>query len=309
MSGKVVVLGAAGFIGRHVCRALAHRGKTVFGMGHGHWGGGDWSVWGLSRWLEADITVETLAHFIGDDSPQALVHCAGSGAVAYAYAAPFDDYQRTVLSAAAVLEFARTRLQAGCRVVLTSSAAVYGDQGDVDLTETSTRSPISPYGFNKVAAESVCDSYSRFFGIQTSIVRLFSVYGEGLKKQLLWDAMSKYSRGESRFFGTGNELRDWLHVGDAADLLCLAALTPQSSFEIYNGGHEKATTRAVLSSLVAHSSLDSVPTFSGETHAGNPRRLTANSLHAQRQLGWTPQVSLVDGLARYAHWFAEMAHQ
>lgn len=310
MSGDtVVVLGASGFIGRHVCRQFALLGKTVLGLGHGHWGAsGDWRAWGLSRWLEADITLETLAGLVGGDCLSALVHCAGSGAVAHAYRAPFDDYQRTVLSSAATLEFVRMRALKECRIVMASSAAVYGDQGDVDLAETSTRSPISPYGFNKVAAENLCDSYSRFFGVKASVVRLFSVYGEGLRKQLLWDAMNKFAQGKAEFFGTGHEVRDWIHVDDAARLLCAAAEAPQTAFEIYNGGHAKASIREVLTALANRVPGAPTPTFNGETHTGNPRRLAANCGHSQRELSWSPTVSLQEGLDRYAAWFEMTQH-
>jgi UDP-glucose 4-epimerase len=299
----VVVLGASGFIGRHLCRNLAKQGTIVRGVGHGLWPEAEWSAWGLSQWLEADISADSLAAIAGEEVPHAFVHCAGSGTVAYSYADPLGDYERGVVSTATLVEFVRLRYADKARVVIASSAAVYGDQGDVDLAETNTRSPISPYGFNKVAAENLCDTYSRFFGVQSSVVRLFSVYGEGLRKQLLWDAMNKLSRGESQFFGTGHELRDWIHVEDAAQLLSLAAIATQAPFDVYNGGHTKATTRDVVTGLARHCGVDIRPEFTGETHIGNPRRLTANCGHAQRELGWAPQIVLCEGLERYVRWF------
>lgn len=306
-----VVLGAHGFIGRHVCRELARQGFTVCGLGRGQWNRDEWTEWGLSNWVEGGIDLASLEQAASavsaTASPSVFVHCAGSGAVSHSYSAPFEDYQRSVFSTLSLLEFVRQRSTESARVVLTSSAAVYGDQGDVSLAETATRSPISPYGFHKVAAESLCDSYSRFFGVQTSIVRLFSVYGEGLRKQLLWDAMQKFARGERAFFGTGHELRDWIHVDDAARLLCKAANEPQAAFEIYNGGHTQATTRTVLTALAGHAGSVPVPSFSGETHIGNPRRLTANCGHARRQLGWNPEVDLDSGLLRYARWFQSVS--
>lgn len=305
-TSTAVVLGAAGFVGRHTVRALASRGYRVLGVGHGQWVDAEWRQWGLSGWLEADIGVEALDRVIAGEAPACIVHCGGSGAVSFSYADPFSDFQRATQSTAAALEWIRLNGAGRTRFVLVSSAAVYGDQGDSNATENSVRAPISPYGVHKVAAEALCESYSRFFGVSSSIVRLFSVYGEGLRKQLLWDALNKFSRGEHQFLGTGNELRDWIHVDDAAALLALAGLTLQSTFEVFNGGAVHATTRQLLESLArAYGQVGGIH-FNGEVHKGNPRRLTSDCGHTSRLLNWTPQVRLEDGLARYADWFRSL---
>jgi UDP-glucose 4-epimerase len=298
-----VVLGAGGFIGRHVCRTLAQQGATVFGLGHGDWSTDEQRRWGLTRWVAADAGIGALNTLLGGRPLAALIHCAGGSAVARSYSEPLVDFRRSVDSTAELLEFARTWPGSTPRVVLTSSAAVYGDQGDVDITEASACSPISPYGFHKLAAEQLCTSYARFFNVPVTVVRLFSVYGEGLRKQLLWDACQRFQRGEPRFFGTGHELRDWIHVEDATALLCAAASAPQARFALYNGGHEQASTHDLLSTLGGLFDGHPVPVFTGKTHTGNPRRLTADCAHARHQLGWQPQVRLADGLRRYAEWF------
>ena len=299
----VIVLGAAGFVGRHTARALAIEGCRVLGLGHGRWAESEWRQWGLDNWLAADIGVESLDQIAAHAQPSCIIHCGGSGAVSFSYANPLRDFERATQSTIQVLEWIRLRAPQACRFVLVSSAAVYGDQGDTDPTENAVRAPISPYGVHKLVAETICESYSRFFDVSSSIVRLFSVYGEGLRKQLLWDALNKFRTGQRQFFGTGNELRDWVHVQDAAHLLALAGLAPQSSFEVYNGGFEHAPTRHVLSQLATAYGIDPDLIFNGETLKGNPRRLTANCGHTMRLLNWSPEVRLDEGLARYVEWF------
>lgn len=308
-TSAALVLGAAGFIGRHVCRSLAQNGLIVHGIGHGSWGLAERTSWGISFWTEGDITIQTLALAAVRTEFCAIINCAGTGAVSQAFSAPYIDYERTVSTTATALEFARLSSGVRPRVVLVSSAAVYGDQGDLPLNESSIRNPISPYGFSKVAAENLCESYSRFFDVNATIVRLFSVYGDGLRKQLLWDAVRKFTQSDLQFFGTGRELRDWIHVDDAGELLCKAAMASQSTLEIYNGGHIFATTREVLERLATAFGLSQRPSFSGQEHRGNPRQLISGSERARYQLGWQPRVQLDDGLRRYVEWFRRLRQE
>src|SRR6185312_5873943 len=108
-------------------------------------------------------------------------------------------------------------------LVVPSSAAVYGAVRQIPINESGPRNPISPYGVHKKIAEDLCYSYARHFGARIALVRFFSVYGAGLRKQLLWDACNKLVVGDGRFGGHGNEVRDWLHIEDAARLLIAAA--------------------------------------------------------------------------------------
>lgn len=299
-----IILGGAGFIGRHVCRQFAENGYTVHAVGHGSWVPAEQASWGVERWVAADITTASIHEAAGSDVPSVLVHCGGSGSVSSSYTAPLEDYTRSVLSTASILEYARKVDGRSPRVVLASSAAVYGDQGEVDLAETAIRSPVSPYGFNKVASEDLCSTYSRFFDVPSSVVRLFSVYGEGLRKQLLWDAMNKLALGQFTFFGTGHEVRDWIHVDDAARLLFLAATaSTQGPFEVYNGANQHELIRDVLIELFRLAGSGETPQFNRMTHVGNPHRLTANCSHAHSLLGWQPAINLEEGLVRYVRWY------
>ncbi len=300
MVKTALVTGAYGFMGRHVARQLARDSWRVIGIGHGSWSRDEWQQWGIAEWHVADITMESLVTYGGQ--PSVIVHCAGSGSVGFSMTHPYQDFQRTVATTMAVLEFARLYAPKA-QVVYPSSAGVYGAVQKLPIVETEALSPASPYGVHKHIAETLCESYARHFGVSVAVVRLFSVYGEGLRKQLLWDASQKIMRGENRFFGTGEEIRDWLHVEDAARLLIVAARQASVQCPIVNGGSgEGVTVREILTELFACFERTDAPNFSGVARSGDPAGYQAD-ISIARSWGWLPKTTWREGLRGYADWF------
>jgi UDP-glucose 4-epimerase len=303
--GHVLVTGANGFLGRHVARAFAVQGHTVLGIGHGNWLQKEWELWGLSGWYSADITLQALKEHAKE--PALIVHCAGSGSVAFSIDDPLSDFERTVETTAHVLEYVRTSAPSCC-VVYPSSASVYGTVTTVPIPEDCPAVPISQYGTHKLMAEQMVTSYSRQFGTSTAIVRFFSVYGCGLRKQLLWDACRKFANNDTTFMGTGNEVRDWLHVEDAAALLITAAKHASPACPTVNGGSgQGVTVRDVLLRLGSCLLQAEVsPTFSGAQRTGDPVRYIADT-EQSKAWGWLPTRQWAEGVEEYAHWWKRIS--
>jgi UDP-glucose 4-epimerase len=300
--GYVLVTGAYGFLGRHVARLFAQKGHTVVGIGHGEWSREEWESWGLSAWHQGDITLAALKQYAG--CPSLIVHCAGSGSVSFSVENPLADFERTVVTTAHVLEYVRLYAPS-CRVVYPSSASVYGAVEAVPIREDCVAAPISQYGVHKLMAEQMVASYARQFGTPAAIVRLFSVYGCGLRKQLLWDACRKLSNNDTVFMGTGGEVRDWLHVEDAAELLSVAAEHASSACPTVNGGSGEGTTvRDVLFHLGSSLNPRKPPmaTFSGMQRVGDPNHYIAH-LEGSRAWAWQPTRGWRAGVAEYAAWW------
>lgn len=186
-----------------------------------------------------------------------------------------------------------------------SSAAVYGSCEEGDSTESTLCQPVSPYGFLKLAGEDLCRAYNQSFGVRVAVIRPFSVYGNGLRKQLLWDAMNKLIANDYSFLGTGCELRDWIHVDDVSSLLCdVATDLSLPDFDIFNASHSQKSVRVILELLALAADQPQLqPAFTGAAHTGNPQRLTGSSEHAHKVLGWSPSVALEQGLSSYVKWF------
>ena len=300
MRTEIIVTGANGFIGRHTARLMAKSGYFVTGIGHGSWMGDEWRAWGLSRWVRSDVTVETLRRSAG--APYAILHCAGGSSVPFSVVNPLKDFERTVATTANILEFVRVYSPA-TRVVYPSSASVYGATGTSPIKEDTPSAPISPYGVHKVMAEQLVTSYARQYGISSAILRLFSVYGCGLRKQLLWDACNKMASGNYTFMGTGNELRDWLNVEDAARLIRSALGNSGTDCPVINGGTGIGiSVRAIVQALAVCSRSEIVPAFLDIGRQGDPAALVADTT-LSATWGWKPTCSLSDGLDGYVAWW------
>ena len=192
------------------------------------------------------------------------------------------------------------------RIVSVSSAAVYGAGHAGPIGESTVISPFSPYGAHKAMMESLCRSYAENFGLHLVIVRLFSVYGAGLEKQLIWDLCCKLAvAGNNQVVlgGTGRELRDWLHVSDAAALLWLARARCDQTCTIVNGATGIATPIREVAEMVCEAwGGEASVKFSGIARKGDPLSLAADCARAI-QLGFKPEVTLAEGIREAVGWF------
>lgn len=300
MSGErlALVTGCFGYLGRQVVRRLATAGWRVVGIGHGTDGVP------LAETVEADVDLAGLRALIAEKgAPRLVVHCAGTGSVGAAAIDPHREFRRSVGATADVIE--AIRLDAPEAVlVYPSSAAVYGGSAQPSR-ETDPLRPVSAYGAHKVACEELVRSASRDLGLTTRIVRFFSLYGEGLRKQLLWDACQRLA-GDPRelvLFGTGEESRDFMHGSDAARLIERLADPCLGRFVLVNGGTGRDTpVRRIAELLVEGLGVRTAIRFGGESHEGNPAHLVADVTELGRITGFAPAIELETGIRDYANW-------
>jgi len=220
---RVLVLGGAGFIGAHLISQLVVKLPSVriYSIGRGELHGSSEKVHHYS----SSISLQKLEQCFGKDHNaiqfDVVFNCAGSGSVGLAKDNPLSDFQDTLCSLYETLEYLRKNAPNTSFIQL-STAAVYGNAERLPIRVDSRLAPISTYGYTNVMAEKAIELYANVYGVKGRALRLFSVYGPGLRKQLLWDACNKLTIGDYSFFGTGREVRDWIHIEDAVNQIIWA---------------------------------------------------------------------------------------
>ncbi|MGD9920011.1 MAG: NAD-dependent epimerase/dehydratase family protein [Pseudorhodoplanes sp.] len=296
------VTGARGAIGRHVVAEARSRGHRVAGVGHGSWTG-DAELPAIDHWINGGIdgdNLSALARVVGE--PNMIVHLAGGSLVGDSIQHPGEDFRRSVLSAQQLLEWLRTNAPTA-RLVIASSAAVYGNGHDGPILETAPFAPVSPYGTHKAIVEMMAAAYARQYGLSVAIIRLFSVYGPGLRKQLIWELTCRLLHGERAITlgGTGQEQRDFVYVRDGAVMLLDAAALADTTSPVFNGSSGRAISIRELVEMVAFRFAGARFGFTGEIRPGDPTILVGNEKRA-RAAGLNVTTPLEAGLARTLEW-------
>jgi UDP-glucose 4-epimerase len=307
-NSSVLVTGAAGFIGSHICEALCGVGARVVAAGpmpaekRGNLAAVQDSLdivparltAPLMRSLLEQVGFDYVFHFAGSSDPRGSTH------------APVKDFRLNSALTLSVLESCRkaSRIPA---VVLASSVAVYGHSRTLPVDETAPTDPISPYGASKLASEIYARVYSRRFGVPTAIMRVFSAYGPRLRRQVVYDFLSGLIENPSslRVRTTGEETRDFIFIDDIVTAaMTIASLAPLEG-EAYNVGSGTETSIRTLAELaVDQLGLPCTIRFDGRTDTVGAPRWCAD-VRKLRGLGWTPTVGIEEGIARTASWLWE----
>jgi UDP-glucose 4-epimerase len=296
----VLVTGVTGFIGRYVARQFAEAEWRVVGLGTRPTENAP--IQSLSLYHQLTLPNDGLADIVQKVQPHVCIHCAARASVNLSVTEPELDFSASVDVTFNLVNALRLHAPK-CRLIYLSSAAVYGNPQTLPIRESQTPQPISPYGFHRLMSEQICTEFFQVYGLPTSIVRIFSAYGPGLRRQVLWDMCHKaLTQPSLKLQGTGTESRDFIHVRDIAKALYLLAEQAPCQGEVYNLASGIETTikdlaELVLTHLERHISLE----FDGVIRVGDPLNWKADMTKLSN-IGFTSEVSLERGISIYAQW-------
>jgi UDP-glucose 4-epimerase len=292
---RALVTGGAGFIGSHLVEALLARGDDVtvvdhLQRGHAH----NLDAAAAAKLVRADVADvgDMLAAFRAH-RPEVVYHLAAQIDVRRSVEDPSTDAHVNVGGTAAVLEAAR---EAGSRrVLLASTAGVYGEPRALPVAEGTVLAPLSPYGAGKAAAESYLDLFRRLHGLSTLSLRLANVYGPRQDPHGEAGVVAIFcgaaAAGEPvTIYGDGGQTRDYIFVGDVVAAFVLAGQADaEGAINIATG--EETSVRHLAARLGVE------PRFAAR-RAGEVARSCLDPSAAAERLGWRPSVSLAEGLER-----------
>ena len=309
MPTRVVVTGAAGFIGSHLCEALLAGGHDVVGIDAFT----DYYDPRIKRDnIAAAITSERFRFVEGSlasldlhpvlEGASAVFHLAAQPGVRASWGSTFEPYVDNNVRATQRLCEAMKAV-GGMRLVYAGSSSVYGQTAELPMRENHRTRPLSPYGVTKLAGEALCLLYAENYGMPVVSLRFFTVYGPRQRPDMAFHRFIAAGLQGSPLdvYGSGTQTRDFTFVADAV-AAAVAALAYDGNETVFNiGGGSRVSLNHVLDLLgkVMNRRLD---VRFVEPQKGDVTHTFADVSLAQRELGYAPTTSLEEGLAREVEW-------
>ncbi len=291
---KILIVGSKGFIGGHCV--------DYFSQEHETWGCDVVLDYNTPRYISINAVDSDFLEIFQQLKFDACVNCSGAANVPFSLQKPINDFRLNTLNVFKLLEAIRLH-NPDCKFITISSAAVYGNPESLPIVEGQKLMPVSPYGFHKMMSEMICEEYSRFWGIKTCCLRLFSAYGPRLKKQLFWDLYHKIvEQDEPTLWGTGRESRDFIYISDIVRIIELSIKCSSFNGQVVNVANGIQTTISEVADIVRVSSgTDKTIRFNGEERKGDPINWEAD-VSIIRSWGYRPCVDLSEGVNKYIEW-------
>jgi UDP-glucose 4-epimerase len=310
---RVLITGSCGFIGSHLSETLLGKDYEVIGI--------DSFIPNYDRKIkERNLTgiisnkdfsfyERSLIDRSWDEGLDfdIVVHLAALPGVRQSWGAIFSDYvENNILATQRLLEVLKQR--GGARLIHISSSSVYGDRDESPLTEDLSPEPVSPYAITKAAAERLVILYSKQFGVDYVILRLFTVYGPRQRPDMaIYKFVENINKGEKvEIYSRDSMYRDFTFVDDIIDGITFA-LESSITDEIINlGSGRQESVEEVVEKISDILGCD-VKVEKGDRAPGDVRKTLAGIDKAKNLLGYNPRVGIKEGIEKQIDWMKEMS--
>ena len=294
---NILIIGCNGFIGSNAYRFFKRKGNKVIGVDIAN-----------TQKLTDFITNKEMSNFdslFSDYKFDVCINASGSSTVRFAIENKTLDFELNCANVEKIAQYIHT-YQPSCKLVNLSSAAVYGNPKQLPIKETDTCHPISVYGKHKLFSEKLIHQFVNDWGLHAISLRIFSVYGNGLAKQLFWDIYQKSKLSNTiELYGTGEETRDFIHSSDL--MIALECVIQNASFKgeaINVASGVETSVKQAAETLIKYYNPELKLTFNSEINENDPKNWRAD-ISILTSLSFNTTKTIDEGLKNYATWLNE----
>ncbi|MCQ1536886.1 SDR family oxidoreductase [Methanosarcina sp. KYL-1] len=306
---RCLVTGGAGFIGSHIIENLLKLGHEVVCIDN------------FDVYYDPQLKRKNIDSFMGNElfelvegdfrnrgllkkalnGVEYVFHEAAQAGVRISVEAPMKPHE---INATGTLNLLEAVLDSDVKKVINaSSSSVYGKVEYLPFDENHPNQPVSPYGVSKLLAEHYCRVFEELYGLKTVSLRYFTVYGPRMRPDLAISIFTKAALKNKpiTIFGNGEKTRDFTHVDDIvrANLICM-----EKGSGVYNIGAGNSISINELARKIIEINKSKSTIFYADPVKGDAEHTLASSEKAWKELGWKPEVTVKEGLERYAKWMS-----
>ena len=302
---RTLVTGGAGFIGSHLVDLLVtegHQVTVIDDLSHGKRS----NLTSEHTFLEADVLEVDFEEIFAEHQPEVVFHLAAQIDVRASVEDPVQDAQTNILSVIRIADAAR---KTGVRKIVhtTSGGAIYGEPEHFPVDESAPVDPYSPYAASKYAGEVYLNTFRNLYGLECSHIAPSNVYGprqdpHGEAGVVAIFAQNLLAGKPTKVFGEGENTRDYVYVGDVVRAFYLASGELGGGLR-FNVGTSVETTDRQLHTLVAEAAGAADEPEYAPARLGDVPRSALSYDRAREVLGWEPEVSIAEGVARTVDYF------
>lgn len=296
---KILITGAEGFIAVNLATFLSKKNFEIFGIGNKKHTKKISSKFGYNLLLNKKIDLKNLKKKF--KKIDLIIHCAGSGLVGLSNQ---ENYEKNYLTTKTILDFSIC-LKKKPKIIFMSSYSLYGNSNNKSIKENFALKPLSSYAMTKKSSEEILLKYSKLYGLNITILRLASIYGEGLKKQLIFDACEKISKNKNVFYGTGNEIRDWLHISDLTILVYKVIKKNLNYNTIINCGTGRGNKVKDIIEIIKKEFNSNIKIKYINKKKNSPKILI-NNIKIAKSYKWEPKIDVNKGILKYIKWYKKI---